>query len=126
MPHIIVEYTANLSNHIDIENLLKKINEAVIAHKDIFPIGGIRSRAYKVNHYQVADGKENDAFVHTTLKIGKGRTEKEKSDFCESIFEVIKDHFNAYAAHSYLALSLELFEFHHKTYKSNNIHHRFS
>ncbi|GGF14139.1 5-carboxymethyl-2-hydroxymuconate isomerase [Halobacillus andaensis] len=126
MPHIILEYTDNLSAHTDIKKLLEKINEAVIAQKGVFPIGGIRSRAYEVKDYYVADGKENDAFVHTRIKIGKGRSDNEKSDVCDAIFQVMKTHFNDYMNEHYLALSLELAEFQHATYKSNNIHQRFS
>ncbi|MCP3026524.1 5-carboxymethyl-2-hydroxymuconate Delta-isomerase [Halobacillus sp. A5] len=126
MPHIIVEYTDNLSEYTDVQELLKKINEAVIAQKDVFPIGGIRTRAFEVINYCVADGKENDAFVHAVIKIGKGRSEEEKSSVCEAIFQVMKKFFDDYKKNHYLALSLELIEFQNSTYKSNNIHQRFS
>ncbi|MGP4061812.1 5-carboxymethyl-2-hydroxymuconate Delta-isomerase [Halobacillus sp. H74] len=126
MPHIVVEYTGNLSSHIDIKGLLEQINAAVMAEKDVFPIGGIRSRAYELKDYHVADGKENDAFVHLNLKIGKGRSDEEKKRVCERLFQVLQEYFSEYASDHYLALSLELNEFQHKTYKANNIHKRFS
>ncbi|MFG6149299.1 5-carboxymethyl-2-hydroxymuconate Delta-isomerase [Halobacillus sp. B23F22_1] len=125
MPHIIIEYTDNLSAHMDIRKLLGNINKAVIDQKGVFPVGGIRSRAYEVKDYCVADGRENDAFVHAKIKIGKGRSDDEKSNVCESIFQVMENYFNAYMSEHYLALSLELAEFQHATYKSNNIHQRF-
>jgi 5-carboxymethyl-2-hydroxymuconate isomerase len=126
MPHFILEYTNNLKPDADIPGLLEKINSVLISHNSIFPIGGIRSRAIELYDYRVADGNEDDAFVHAALKIGSGRSESDKKQVCNEIFEVIKDHFVDQFAKRYLALSMELVEFSEAgTYKHNNIHNRF-
>ncbi|MER2010116.1 MAG: 5-carboxymethyl-2-hydroxymuconate isomerase, partial [Psychrobacillus sp.] len=80
MPHFIVEYTDNLKEDINVEQLLKDVHQILIARNDTFPIGGIRSRAIELTDYQVADGLEDDAFVHATLKIS--------SDLPAAIFNV--------------------------------------
>ncbi|WHY59328.1 5-carboxymethyl-2-hydroxymuconate Delta-isomerase [Peribacillus simplex] len=126
MPHIIVEYTDNLRKEADIPNLLKELNSVLISRSDIFPTGGIRSRAFELKDYRIADGAENDAFVHTILKIGSGRSDLDKKGVCDELFEVIKGHFTDLFARRYLALSMELIEFIEAgTYKHNNIHKRF-
>ena len=126
MPHFILEYTDNLKPEANIPLLLEKINNVLISYHDIFPIGGIRSRAIELRDYRVADGKENDAFVHGMLKIGAGRSEEIKKEVCDELFEVIKDHFQDLFDKRYLALSMELVEFSEAgTYKHNNIHNRF-
>ena len=125
MPHVIVEYTDNLTPHTDIQSLLNKMSQVLIERGDTYPVGGIRVRAHKVTEYRIADGKEADAFVHAILKIGKGRSEEAKQATCEELFEVMKEHFASIYEEKYLALSLELVEFQHKTYKHNNIHNRF-
>ncbi len=125
MPHVIVEYTDNLNERTNIQDLLEKINRVLVTRDDTYPIGGVRVRAHEVKHYHIADGKEDDAFVHVTFKIGKGRSEEVKQATCEEIFEVMKEHFSSLFEEHYLALSLELVEFQHKTYKQNNIHSRF-
>ena len=125
MPHVIVEYTDNLTPHTDIQSLLNKMSQVLIERGDTYPVGGIRVRAHKVTEYRIADGKEEDAFVHAILKIGKGRSEETKQATCEELFEVMKEHFASIYEEKYLALSLELVEFQHKTYKHNNIHSRF-
>lgn len=126
MPHIIIEYTDNIKEEANISMLLKKIHEVMIARSPLFPIGGLRSRAIELHDYRVADGKEDDAFVHVTLKIGAGRSEQDKNSTCEELFEVIKAHFAELFAKRYLALSMELVEFSEAgTYKQNNIHQRF-
>jgi 5-carboxymethyl-2-hydroxymuconate isomerase len=126
MPHIIVEYTANIKTEANMPQLLKKINDVLISKNDIFPIGGIRSRAIELQDYRVADGTEDDAFVHVALKIGAGRSETDKKAACDELFDVIKDHFAVLFAKRYLALSMELIEFSEAgTYKQNNIHARY-
>jgi 5-carboxymethyl-2-hydroxymuconate isomerase len=125
VPHFIIEYTDNIKDEADIPGLLRKINEVLVARSTVFPTGGIRSRAIELHDYLVADGTEDDAFVHGMLKIGKGRSEADKKEACDALFEVMKEHFAALFAKRYLALSMELVEFQTTTYKYNNIHKRY-
>ncbi|MBE1555179.1 5-carboxymethyl-2-hydroxymuconate Delta-isomerase [Sporosarcina limicola] len=126
MPHFIVEYTDNIKDEANIANLFEKIHEVLIARDTIFPIGGLRSRAIELKDYRVADGAEDDAFVHAVLKIAAGRSEEIKKEAGDALFEVIKEHFETVMSKRYLALSMELIEFSEAgTYKQNNIHSRF-
>jgi 5-carboxymethyl-2-hydroxymuconate isomerase len=107
MPHLIVEYTANLKWEADIPALLRKANRVLMDQVGVFPIGGIRSRAIE-------------------LKIGAGRDDTVKRRTCDALFEMVKAHFAPLYAKRYLALSLELVEFSESgTYKHNNVHARF-
>ncbi|WP_096199443.1 5-carboxymethyl-2-hydroxymuconate Delta-isomerase [Bacillus sp. FJAT-45350] len=126
MPHLIIEYTNNIKSEANIPQLLEKVNGVLISRSDIFPIGGIRARAIEIMDFRVADGTEDDAFVHVTLKIGAGRSDKDKKDTCDKLFEVIKEHFDLLFNKRYLAISMELIEFSEAgTYKHNNIHKRY-
>ncbi|HLR03982.1 MAG TPA: 5-carboxymethyl-2-hydroxymuconate Delta-isomerase [Virgibacillus sp.] len=124
MPHITVEYTANIENDARIPSLLRKINQT-LAETDIFPMGGIRTRAIKITEYAISDDKEDDAFVHVMMKIGSGRPEKVKKQVCDSLFNIMEHHFTKEFQNRYIALSMELYEFPFPTYKKNNIHRRF-
>lgn len=126
MPHFIIEYTNNIKEEANISNLLQKVNKILISRSDIFPTGGIRSRAIALEDYYIADGKEDDAFVHAIFKIGAGRIEEDKKETCDRIFNMMKEHFANLYANRYFALSMELVEFNEGgTYKWNNIHGRF-
>ncbi|SET60094.1 5-carboxymethyl-2-hydroxymuconate delta isomerase [Oceanobacillus limi] len=126
MPHVIVEYTNNLRSEGNIPNLLQKINETLIEQGDVFPIGGIRSRAIELSNYVVADGTgADDAFVHVSLKIGAGRDEAVLKHACDQVFAQIENHFSELFQSRYLALSMEVEEFQKATYKKNNIHTRY-
>lgn len=126
MPHVIVEYTDNIAAEARMPELLATINRVLIAQGGAFPTGGIRSRAIRLTDYCVADGSQDDAFVHVTLKIGSGRSDAVKTKACDALFAAIKDHFAALFARRFLALSMELTEFSEGgTHKHNNIHARY-
>ncbi|HEC5280803.1 TPA: 5-carboxymethyl-2-hydroxymuconate Delta-isomerase [Enterobacter cloacae] len=122
MPHFIAECTDNIREQADLPGLFAKVNEALAA-TGIFPIGGIRSRAHWLDTWQMADGKQDYAFVHMTLKIGAGRSLESREAVGEMLFALIKAHFANLMAARYLALSFELDELHPTlNYKQNNVH----
>jgi 5-carboxymethyl-2-hydroxymuconate isomerase len=126
MPHLVVEYTANLKVDGDLPGLLRKANRVLIDQDGVFPVGGIRSRAIEITDWCIADGEDDYAFVHVTLKIGAGRDDAVKRRATDALFEMIKTHFADIHAKRYLALSMELVEFSEGgTYKHNNIHAKF-
>ena len=122
MPHFIAECTDNIREQADLPGLFAKVNEAPAA-TGIFPLGGIRSRAHRLDTWQMADGKHDYAFVHMTLKIGAGRSLESREAVGEMLFGLIKAHFAELMASRYLALSFELDELHPTlNYKQNNVH----
>ncbi|HDT6026731.1 5-carboxymethyl-2-hydroxymuconate Delta-isomerase [Enterobacter cloacae] len=126
MPHFIAECTDNIREQADLPGLFAKVNEALAA-TGIFPIGGIRSRAHWLDTWQMADGKQDYAFVHMTLKIGAGRSLESREEVGEMLFALIKAHFANLMAARYLALSFELDELHPTlNYKQNNVHALFT
>ncbi|ELV2844595.1 5-carboxymethyl-2-hydroxymuconate delta-isomerase [Enterobacter cloacae subsp. cloacae] len=126
MPHFIAECTDNIREQADLPGLFAKVNEALAA-TGIFPIGGIRSRAHWLDTWQMADGKQEYAFVHMTLKIGAGRSLESREAVGEMLFALIKAHFADLMASRYLALSFELDELHPTlNYKQNNVHALFT
>jgi len=127
MPHFIVEFTANLEAQGDLPGLLKKINDTLIAQGGVFPIGGIRSRAIKLDCYRMADGEADYAFVHARLQIGAVRDEATKQRVGDQLFITSKSWSPTRCLKKrYLALSLELAEFSEAgTWKHNNVHARF-
>ncbi|MCZ7840346.1 5-carboxymethyl-2-hydroxymuconate Delta-isomerase [Leclercia adecarboxylata] len=126
MPHFIAECTDNIREQADLPGLFAKVNEALAA-TGIFPLGGIRSRAHWLDTWQMADGKQDYAFVHMTLKIGAGRSLESREEVGEMLFALIKAHFADLMAARYLALSFELDELHPTlNYKQNNVHALFT
>lgn len=126
MPHLTVEYTGNLGAQANIPALLHKANAVLIAQGGVFPTGGIRSRAIRLEDFCVADGTADDAFVHLTLRIGSGRSAEQKKKAGDALFAMVRDHFADLFASRFLALSLDIQEFSEAgTWKHNNIHGRY-
>ena len=71
MPHIVVEYSANLDKDLDIRNLVDRVHEAVLA-SGVFELGAVRTRAERRDVYRVADGDPNNGFVHVDIRIAPG------------------------------------------------------
>lgn len=127
MPHIIIEYTANLRDEARIGVLLRRLNQTLIACDGLFPVGGIRSRAIMLEDYCIADGTHDDAFVHLSVKIGAGRAPEARRAAFDALFEAVKAHFAALYARRSLALSMECAELDESgSYKHNNIHARYA
>lgn len=125
MPHLFIEYTDNIKKDARIDELLYKVNRTLISHEDIIPVGGLRTRAIELENYLVADGSEDDAFVHVTLKLAPGLTDEQKKAVSDNLFQTIKGHFVHIFEKRYIALSMEVYEFQNETYKHDNIHTRY-
>ena len=122
MPHFIAECTDNIREQADLPGLFAKVNEALAA-TGIFPIGGIRSRAHWRDTWQMADGSQDYAFVHMTLKIGAGRSLESRQDVGDMLFALFKSHFATLMESRYLALSFAMEELDPTlNYKQNNVH----
>ena len=62
MPHMIVEYSANVAEHHDIEALLDVVHQTIL-ELDVAPVPGVRIRGIRQDEYRIADGSENLAYV---------------------------------------------------------------
>lgn len=110
MAHFVLEYSANLdSETLAVRKLFEKLHEAVAAG-GVFPLAGMRSRAYCANDYYVANGDANHAFVHLNFKIGTGRTEQEQAEAFDVVKSVLLEHLDALYQSRALAISVEMNE----------------
>jgi 5-carboxymethyl-2-hydroxymuconate isomerase len=109
MPHIIVEYSANLDKRIDLAEVVGHLHEAALK-TGVFPIGGLRTRAERRDVYLVADGHPDNAFIHVQARIGRGRTAEVRQQAAEAIFAALKDATAGDFAANPLGLTFELVE----------------
>lgn len=72
MPHVVIEYSANLEAEIAPARLVEAVHGSVLAQPE-FEIGAVRTRAVRCEHVRVADGDPENAFVAVTIRIGPGR-----------------------------------------------------
>lgn len=122
MAHIVIEYSAGLRGRLDVPELLGTVHQAALA-TGVFPIGGIRTRAYAAEHYVIADGDPHNAFVHLSLKVGHGRDLETRKRACEAIFEAACRYLAPIFEAVPLGISLEMQEIDQVlSFKKNNLH----
>ena len=122
MPHFIAEYSANIQEDIDFQDFFTKVN-TFLGSTGVFPLGGIRSRAIRMDDYVIADAKHDYAFIHMTLKVGAGRDLETRQRVAEELFALIDAYFKPLKDKRLLAVSFEMTELDPVlNYKSNNIH----
>ena len=122
MPHLIIEYSANLGQALDIAKLVTALHEAALG-TGVFPIGGIRTRAAKRDIYRIADCHPDNAFVHVQARIGAGRPAEVRQQAAEHIFSRLKAETADIFASRPLGLTLEIVEIDPVgSLKHNNLH----
>ncbi|MBP2237537.1 5-carboxymethyl-2-hydroxymuconate isomerase [Sinorhizobium kostiense] len=124
MPHLTVEYSANLDGRADMERLCEQLLSAVIG-TGLFEVGAVRVRALRADHFAVADQLPENAFVDLNFRIGRGRSAEEKRRAGEAIFAAASEVLTNLFQTPHFALSLEIREIDADfSWKKNAIHPR--
>jgi 5-carboxymethyl-2-hydroxymuconate isomerase len=124
MPHLTIEYSANLDGKVDMAGLCRALHAAILA-SGLFEMGAIRVRAVRCAAYAVADLLAENAFADLWLRIGAGRSAADKARAGEMIFAAATAHFAPLFKTPYFALTLNLSELDPAlSWKKNAIHPR--
>ncbi|WP_305989193.1 5-carboxymethyl-2-hydroxymuconate isomerase [Roseibium sp. MMSF_3544] len=107
MPHISLEYSANLDGRVNIQDLCDHLR-AEAAAIDALPMPGIRVRALRAEHFSIADGDPKHAFIDISVRMRAGRPMDVKKDAAERLFNAAKAFLEPVLSTSSLALSLEI------------------
>lgn len=122
MPHFTIEYSANLDGRLDMGAVCEIVRKAAV-ETGVFPVGGIRVRAIKCEHYAIADGKKDYGFLSMLLRLGEGRDLPTRKTAGEHVFRALSGHLDPVFAASKFALSFDM-QINDKetSWKRNNIH----
>jgi len=122
VPHLIIEYSANLDSVLDLDALLDRLHATAI-QTGMFPLGGIRIRAYRAEQYRIADCAPENAFVHVTAIVGAGRPLDKREAVSTTLFDAICEALEKISDTSPLAISFNMREFDSVlNLKKNNLH----
>lgn len=124
MPHITVEYSANLEAHVSIRRLVDEIHRAALA-TGVFPIGGLRTRAARRDVYAIADEDPDNMFVAVLVRIGHGRDAQTRKRVAADIMRVVENETAETFRRHGLGLTVEVQEIDPTaSLKTNNLHER--
>lgn len=124
MPHVTIEYSANLDAKADISALCRALHAAMLG-SGVFEIGAVRVRALRADHYAVTDLDPRNGFVDISVRIGAGRSVADRKAVGEAVDEAAKAVLAPLLAEPYFALSVELREIDPAlSWKTNAMHAR--
>jgi 5-carboxymethyl-2-hydroxymuconate isomerase len=109
MPHVIVEYSANLDNSMDVQGLLNALHQAMIDTGHA-PLEGIRTRAERREHFCVADRNPENAFVHIIVRMREGRPKEAYQKVADMLMAAAEKSLDATLKKHPMQLALEMHE----------------
>ncbi|MCL6282544.1 5-carboxymethyl-2-hydroxymuconate Delta-isomerase [Ruegeria sp. 2012CJ41-6] len=107
MPHLSIEYSANLDDCVDISALCAHLRQAA-AGIEAFPLAGLQVRALRADHYAIADGDPKHGFVDISVRLRAGRPMETRKAAADVLFRAAEEFLAPYMAQNSLALSLEM------------------
>jgi 5-carboxymethyl-2-hydroxymuconate isomerase len=110
MPHIQIDYTANLEVDIQERKLVETLHQVAV-ESGIFPVWGIRTIAQPVGHYLVGNGAADNAFVQVFVRIGPGRDLALRQHIASLLFDALVRSMGTLMETRRLGCQLEVMEF---------------
>jgi 5-carboxymethyl-2-hydroxymuconate isomerase len=116
MPHLTIQYTANLDTLTDMNVLCHKLAATLVALRGedgvapLFPVAGTRVMAWPAPHFAVADGRPDRAFVYLNLLITPGRSEAIKKRAGDAVLASASAHLDAVFAQYAVGMTLQIDE----------------
>ncbi len=115
MPHLVLEYSANVPDEPDLHRLLRALHEALAAAGP-FDLANVKSRVVRHDVFRVADGSPARAFVHLTAAVLDGRESAVLRPAGEALLAALREGFPRAAAERRCDFTVELREMRHELY----------
>ena len=116
MPHLNIQYTANLDALTDMGKLCNTLAATLVALRGedgvapLFPVAGTRVMAWPAPHFAVADGQSGRAFIYMNLLITPGRSEALKKRAGDALLAAASAHLDPVFAQHAVGLTLHIDE----------------
>ncbi|NND74578.1 MAG: hypothetical protein HKN44_06185 [Ilumatobacter sp.] len=90
MPHLIIEYSANVTARVDAHALVDALHDAALA-TGVAPVDALRTRAAARDVYAVGDRHPDNAFVAVTARFGAGRSDSDRRRVVDALMAALDD-----------------------------------
>jgi 5-carboxymethyl-2-hydroxymuconate isomerase len=107
VPHLIVDYSANMEDRLDMAAFCDGLRRAAIA-TGILPLAGVRVRAVRADHVSIADGNPAHGYVDISVRLRAGRDPDSRKAATAAIFAAARAMLAPAMAQHPVALSLEM------------------
>jgi 5-carboxymethyl-2-hydroxymuconate isomerase len=107
--HLVIEHSSNLRRQLNLPKFVEAMRQAALA-TGIFPLRGMRARAFESDPDADAHQRPDHAFVHLSLSVGQGRDHASRRQACEEIFAAACEQLREVHAREPLGISVEMQE----------------
>lgn len=104
MPHVIVEYSANLRT--DADALVDALHDAAL-DTGIAPLDALRTRASVREHYAIGDRHAENTFVAVVARIGAGRSGDDRQRLLDALMQALERSLGAAADTAMLSVEVQ-------------------
>ena len=133
MPHVVVQYTANLEAKVDMPQLCREIAATLVEQKDeaggpLFPVGGTRVMAYPAQAYAVADAQGDYGFCYINIRIAAGRSDAKKKAAGDAVLARVQSLFAGAFQSGHVGVTIQIDQSPGQVYdaKHSNLHPLFA
>jgi 5-carboxymethyl-2-hydroxymuconate isomerase len=124
MPHFRIEYSENLNAKIDMAEYCAEIHKAIM-DTGLFEFGAVRVRAFRADHYAIADQLAENSFLDMQFAVGQGRSADDLKKAGDAIFKKASEYLAQLFETPHFALSLSITEINDNlSWKKNAMHAR--
>jgi 5-carboxymethyl-2-hydroxymuconate isomerase len=124
MPHFRIEYSANLAASLDLQEFCGAMHGAIM-QTGLFELGALRVRAFRADHYAIADQLADNSFIDMQFAVGQGRSSEALRQAGEHIFTTASAYLTQFFATPHFALSFRITEIDGTlSWKKNAMHAR--
>ena len=107
MPHLTLEYTANIEQPVWFEKLFTDLHQILAEEGGIRP-DNLKSRARRLDTYYIANGAADQALVHLDLRLMAGRSPNWKQQIGRQLLHCLKDYYGPALASLNLQITVEI------------------
>jgi 5-carboxymethyl-2-hydroxymuconate isomerase len=120
MPHIVVEYSTNLEQHVAIQEMIDAVHAVALA-SGVSDLPAIRVRAAPRPYYRIADGNPKHMFIHATIRLRIGRPETVREALGKGVLAAIEATLGDVLERETIGITVEVHEITEMTFRRNTI-----
>jgi 5-carboxymethyl-2-hydroxymuconate isomerase len=123
MPHVIVEYSDNLSDSVDLQALADNLHEVALA-SGLMDVAAMRTRFAERHIYRIADRHPDNSFMHIVARLREGRDKNDLRALAQALLSVARTALDSASPVKPYALTVEIHEITQLTVRHNTVRER--
>lgn len=116
MPHIVIEYTPNLT-HLPFDAMLASVTRRLADSPEVEDEADLKARVVCADCFRVGLADSQRGFIHVTVRILAGRTEQAKQDFSRRVADGMLEHMPTFTEEMTAHLSVEVVDMDRGSYR---------